>query len=266
MIGASTVGLALLPGIGAVMLLSNRYRKTGQAVLAATAIALVATVMFQYLALRPRPEAMRQLMAPPGFPSYPSGHAAIAFSAALVLGLSLRGWWWLSLGGATFVAFSRVYLGHHYPTDIMGGAVLGATVGAACYAILGRSPRAWHWLLWPQIALALIISQMAYLHILPFYILRWPLVDKAFHFLLFGAIVFWLNLWLQGKRIQMGSWAVPIAILIPLSVTVIEEGLQHFSPYRTLDAFDLLSDLAGMIFFWWLSMRFVRNPVPAVIP
>jgi undecaprenyl-diphosphatase len=285
MIGATLGGFAALPALGCVLLI-GRERKVGLAILVGLAISLLVTFVFQFLALRPRPEAVRLLLPTPNFPSYPSGHAAMAFSAALVVGLSYRRLqgWGLALAGAGLIAFSRVYVGHHYPSDILGGAVLGAGVGAACYGLIaahthsttsprpglsnesisgqadqrpaaGRDRPGWTWLLWPQIAIALIVSQMAYLGMLPFDLLRWPLVDKALHFLLVGSIAFWLDLWLRGRTIKVGRWAVPLAVLIPFSLALLEEGVQFFSPLRSADVFDLLSDLAGLLFFWWLSTK-----------
>lgn len=94
---------------------------------------------------------------------------------------------------------------------------------------------------------------MAYLNILPKTLLSWPFADKVLHFFLFGAVVFWLNLWLKGRVITIWRWRIPLAVLIPLVYAVLEEGAQVFSPYRTVDAVDLTCDLAGMIFFWRVS-------------
>src|SRR4029453_8853454 len=65
---------------------------------------------------------------PPTY-SFPSGHAALAFAAATVLsvGVPRLKAAWLAL--AVLVAFSRVYIGVHYPLDVACGAVLGITVG-----------------------------------------------------------------------------------------------------------------------------------------
>ena len=130
MVGLTYGGLALLPSLGLVWLVGKR-RRVGLALLTALAASLALTFAFQYLALRPRPDDVRLLFPTPNFPSYPSGHAATAFAAVLVLGLAYRRWWVLSLIGASLIALSRVYLGYHYPSDILGGAILGSGVGAA---------------------------------------------------------------------------------------------------------------------------------------
>ena len=57
--------------------------------------------------------------------SFPSGHATIAWAMAIVLSRyepRLR-WWFYLL--ALSISFSRIYLGVHYPLDIVGGAFLG---------------------------------------------------------------------------------------------------------------------------------------------
>lgn len=264
-LGATTYSVVLLPSLGVVLTLMRGQRRTGVAILASLVFGLILALIFQYLALRPRPEAVRLLLPTPGFPSYPSGHTTAAFGVAIVIGLAYRRWYWwgVALAGATLIALSRVYLGHHYPSDIVGGAVLGATVGAACYGMFGQSRADWRWLLWPQIAMVVIVSHMAYLDLLPWYLLQWPLADKVIHFLLFGAVVFWLNLWFKGRSLALGRAAIPLAILLPLTLASMEEIAQSLSPLRSADLFDFTSDLLGMLFFWWLSTRFIRLTLPA---
>jgi undecaprenyl-diphosphatase len=63
--------------------------------------------------------------------SFPSGHAASAFAFATAVTADLP---LLSLpiyGLATAVSYSRVHTGVHYPSDVMGGGILGAAVGTA---------------------------------------------------------------------------------------------------------------------------------------
>jgi undecaprenyl-diphosphatase len=249
-------GLALLPAIG-VMLIVAKQRRVGLAVLVALLVGEVFTLAFQFLALRPRPTDVRLIIPTPNFPSFPSGHAAAAFAVAAVLMLTYRRWrvWLPALIGASLIALSRVYLGVHYLSDILGGAVVGLGAGAACYGLFSLSRPDWRWLLWAQVAVVIVISEMAYLSILPDARLLKAPMDKILHFILFGAVTFWLNLWLgRSAKIKF----VPLAVLIPFIVAVLEEGAQFFSPVRTADLTDLLSDLSGMIFFWWMSEQALK--------
>lgn len=251
-------------------------QKMGRAVLWAFFFGMVYTGVFYYLALRPRPMDVRLLLTIPAFPSFPSGHTSGAFAVAMVLALGSNklpianriGPTLFTLGVFLFAAMigiSRIYLGHHFPSDIVGGMVAGIGVGAAAYGLFvyeGNHLQRVRWLLWPQISIALTVTQMAYLGFLPEHLLTWPLADKVFHFTLFGAIVFWFNLWLEGRTIRLWRWAVPIAIAVPFAVAFIEEGLQALSPLRTADVTDLIADMAGMVSFWWLSKRFLGQNVP----
>ncbi len=263
MVVITYAGLALLPAIG-VMLIVAKQQRAGLAVLMALLVGEVFTLTFQFLALRPRPVDIRAVIPTPNFPSFPSGHAAAAFATATVLVLTYRRWraWLPTLTGASLIALSRVYLGVHYPSDILGGAVVGLGAGAACYGFFAASRPDWRWLLWLQIAVVITISEMAYLSILPDARLLKAPMDKILHFVLFGAVTFWLNLWLTPHTDPSGFakrpkglklWNVPLAVLIPFTIAVLEEGAQHFSAARTADLTDLFSDLAGMFFFWWAS-------------
>ena len=69
------------------------------------------------------------LIHPPTTPSFPSGHAVTAFLGATLISFSRARWavWLYALAAA--IAWSRVYVGVHYPLDILAGAVYGTALG-----------------------------------------------------------------------------------------------------------------------------------------
>ncbi len=262
------VGLALCPGLALALLLvgwrrgDSRARQVGLALLTALVVGLTLTLVTQYLTLRPRPEGVRLVGAVPNFPSFPSGHAMAAWATAVILALAYG----RRVGGpalvfAALVALSRVYQGHHFPSDVFAGAVLGAGVGAAAYGLLaepGRRPRA-RWLLWPQLSLVVVISTAAYLDVLPLWLLRWEGLDKVLHFTMFGLVAFWLHQWLAGRTAGPTWRAALIAVALPFTAAAVEELLQGLSAYRTVDVLDLSSDLAGMVVLVALSVWYAQR-------
>ncbi|MGW0964026.1 phosphatase PAP2 family protein, partial [Streptomyces gelaticus] len=75
---------------------------------------------------------------PTGDWSFPSNHSAIAGAAAVALAIARPRLAWLTVPLALLMAFSRVFVGVHYPHDVAVGLLLGAAVSALVVAILRR--------------------------------------------------------------------------------------------------------------------------------
>ena len=87
----------------------------------------------------------RPLVGVPHSGAFPSGHAATAFAAATVIARDSRRLAIPAYALAALVAWSRVYVGVHWPLDVIGGAALGTLVAIALLKLseaLRRSLRA----------------------------------------------------------------------------------------------------------------------------
>jgi undecaprenyl-diphosphatase len=113
------------------------YRRWGVFVLTLIAIALAdwSSMGLKALIDRPRPPLRyaepKTLVPLPHDASFPSGHASTSFAAATMLSLSFPRFAPFLFVLAAAIAFSRVYVGVHYPLDVIGGALLGALIAIA---------------------------------------------------------------------------------------------------------------------------------------
>jgi undecaprenyl-diphosphatase len=127
--------------------LSAVYRRWGVFALTVIAIALAdwSSMGLKSLINRPRPPLRypepKTLVPLPHDASFPSGHAATSFAAATMLSLTFPRLAPLLYVLAAAVAFSRVYVGVHYPLDVVGGAALGVLIGVVLELLVRRSAR-----------------------------------------------------------------------------------------------------------------------------
>ena len=118
------------------LLVFKKYRQQGVTV----GLALLMDLVCCNLTLKPligriRPfvvnTAVELLIDAPLDAAFPSGHTAVSFAAVFALKASGSRLWKPALVLAVVIAFSQLYLYVHWPTDVLGGALLGAALGYA---------------------------------------------------------------------------------------------------------------------------------------
>lgn len=107
------------------------------------------TSLFKYVVQRDRPPTVvldpEPLVGVPSTSSFPSGHTSTSFACAYVISRLAPRLTVYVFVLAALIGFSRIYVGVHYPLDVLAGAVLGILVAKALLMLLEalrRSPRA----------------------------------------------------------------------------------------------------------------------------
>ena len=134
-------GVVWLVLLGALAALGGKTgRWAALAGLAALLAGFACSELLKSVVMQPRPFVslpdVRLLVSPPSSYSFPSVNATYAFAASSGASLTARGllgrlplWGWGFLALALAVSYSRVYVGVHYPGDVLGGAILGIAIG-----------------------------------------------------------------------------------------------------------------------------------------
>lgn len=148
MIGVSALGNNGLIWIltALALLFFKKTRKCGALMLVSMAVCyVIGNLCIKNLVQRPRPcqldTTVLLLIPVPGEYSFPSGHTLHGFTAATIVFLHNRKAGAAALLMAAVIAFSRMYLFVHFPTDILGGMILGIAVAVAVYCVYGKLSR-----------------------------------------------------------------------------------------------------------------------------
>ena len=127
---------------GIVMLFSRKHRASGIIMLVSlTVVFLTGDVLLKHLVNRPRPFTVNTdialLIEPPSGSSFPSTHSAFAAASTTVLLARNKLLGFIVTVITVCIAFSRLYLYVHYPTDVLAGLMLG-TICASMILVLEK--------------------------------------------------------------------------------------------------------------------------------
>lgn len=128
--------------ISVLLMVSGKYRKAGIMTICALILsAILANGILKNIIQRPRPffenPLVDVLISKPLSYSFPSGHSASSFAAAGILAKAFKKYRFYVMALALLIAFSRMYLFVHYPSDIIGGAVLGLICSEIVFHVFG---------------------------------------------------------------------------------------------------------------------------------
>lgn len=145
MVGISFLGNAgwFWIALTVLFLCLPRYRRCGIVMAAALILdLLICNIGIKNLAARPRPcwldPSVELLISSPKDFSFPSGHSAASFAAAVSVFLCHRKEGVAAFVLAALIAFSRLYLFVHFPTDVLAGSLVGAACAGMAYLAVDR--------------------------------------------------------------------------------------------------------------------------------
>lgn len=113
------------------------YRKEAFVLAVVLFATLFVTLGLKFAIARPRPDDLDTVPQLPD-PAFPSGHTSNAFSFATTLSYYHRKVASFLFAWAILIAFSRVFLGFHYFTDLLGGAAVGIVISLVITRIAKR--------------------------------------------------------------------------------------------------------------------------------
>lgn len=129
--------------ISVILLVSKKYKKIGITMIVALLLtSIIGEGLIKNIIQRPRVfnsiNDIELIIKAPSSYSFPSGHTASSFAAAMVLGYYIKEYKYLFYFLAFLVAFSRLYLWVHYPSDIVGGMIFGIICGYIAIKIVNN--------------------------------------------------------------------------------------------------------------------------------
>jgi membrane-associated phospholipid phosphatase len=126
-----SIGTPITMGATGLIKHDKKLLRNAEVIAGAFVVSTGITIILKYSVNRDRPFVTYPDItqkASAGSPSFPSGHTSAAFSTATSLSLEYPKWYVIvpSFGWAGLVGYSRMYLGVHYPSDVLAGAAIGA--------------------------------------------------------------------------------------------------------------------------------------------